>query len=205
MKTITNGPADAEVRLPVLIIPGFMSSGLTVRKSPHKSWEGTRLWLNIAAAGFNSLHVGGALRKNETTRRHNISTRSVGRTKSKSKEIIDPASDEMHQEYVKQIECKSRWLWHMKLGSNMIREKEGVEVRPIAGTAGVDYLAPGALTEGMSWVFGPVLKLLRGKGYVDGIDLDAAPYDWRIPVSICYSFAFGVFQFTPLISSLPFR
>ena len=48
---------------------------------------------------------------------------------------------------------------------------------------GVDYLAPGALTESMSYVFGPVLKLLKSKGYREGIDLDAAPYDWRIPPS----------------------
>lgn len=35
----------------------------------------------------------------------------------------------------------------------------------------------------MSYVFGPVLKLLRSYGYEDGVNLDAAPYDWRIPVS----------------------
>lgn len=46
--------------------------------------------------------------------------------------------------------------------------------------SGVDYLAPGALTESMSYVFGPVLKLLKAKGYIEGVDLDAAPYDWRI-------------------------
>lgn len=47
----------------------------------------------------------------------------------------------------------------------------------------VDYLSEGALTESMSYVFGPVLKLLRSVGYEDGVNLDAAPYDWRIPVS----------------------
>lgn len=50
---------------------------------------------------------------------------------------------------------------------------------------GVDYLSEGALTESMSYVFGPVLKLLRSYGYEDGVNLDAAPYDWRIPVSCC--------------------
>ena len=73
--------------------------------------------------------------------------------------------------------------------------------------SGVDYLAPGALTESASYVFGPVLKLLKAEGYREGVDLDAAvsaydsivsflitfstlllhyhslkPYDWRIPV-----------------------
>lgn len=47
----------------------------------------------------------------------------------------------------------------------------------------MDYLSEGALTESMSYVFGPVLKLLRRVGYKDGVNLEAAPYDWRIPVS----------------------
>jgi hypothetical protein len=50
----------------------------------------------------------------------------------------------------------------------------------------VDYLSEGALTESMSYVFGPVLKLLRSVGYEDGANLGAAPYDWRIPVS-CFN------------------
>ena len=44
-------------------------------------------------------------------------------------------------------------------------------------------MSEGALTESMSYVFGPVLKLLRSVGYKDGVNLEAAPYDWRIPVS----------------------
>lgn len=169
----TNNNKDGR-QLPVLIIPGFMSSGLTIQKSPHKSWEGKRLWLNVRAAGFNSLHVGGALEKNEQRR----SVRDI--TVS-----FDQSSEEMHQEYAKQMECKSKWVWHMRLQRDMIHEKEGVAVRPIPGTAGVDYLAPGALTEGASYVFGPVLKLLKAKGYIEGVNMDAAPYDWRIPVSDC--------------------
>lgn len=49
----------------------------------------------------------------------------------------------------------------------------------------VDYLSEGALVESASYVFGPVLKLLRSVGYTDGKNLDAASYDWRIPVSTC--------------------
>ena len=51
------------------------------------------------------------------------------------------------------------------------------------GCSGVDYLAPGALTESASYVFGPILKLLKAEGYIEGKDLGAAPYDWRIPPS----------------------
>ena len=138
-------------RRPVLIVPGFMSSGLEVVKSPTKSWEGKRIWLNLTQVGFQSLHVRGALRKNEEAR----SVRDL-RT--------DKSSEQMHQEYLKQIECKSNWVRHMRLKSNLIQEREGVKVRPIQGTSGVDYLSPGALTESLSYVFGPVLKVLKENG-----------------------------------------
>ncbi|KAL9180570.1 hypothetical protein ACHAXT_011023 [Thalassiosira profunda] len=170
-------PAPSRAGHPVLIIPGFMSSGLTIQKSPHKSWEGKRVWINIASAGFNSLHVGGALRKNERRRE------SMRDLRAEAGDPTERTSEEMHQEYAKQMECKSKWVWHMRLRSDMVREKEGVVVRPVPGLAGVDYLAPGALTESASYVFGPVLKLLKEKGYREEVDLDAAPYDWRIPPS----------------------
>ena len=38
----------------------------------------------------------------------------------------DQNSDHMHQEYLKQVECKSKWLWHLRLKPDLIHEKEGV-------------------------------------------------------------------------------
>ena len=156
---------------PVLIIPGIMSSAMTIKKSPHRSWQGKRIWMNISQMGFESLHVGGALRKNEKRR-----------ASQPGKSTKD--SDALHQQYIKEMECKSRWVRHMRLKDDMMSEKDGIEVRPIPGCAGVDYLTAGALTESMSYVFGPVLKLLKSKGYVEGKSLDAAPYDWRLPPSV---------------------
>jgi hypothetical protein len=101
-----------------------MSSGLTIQKSPHKSWEGKRLWLNISSAGFNSLHTRGALRKNEKRR----STRDLRDDNTSISSVEGQSSEEMHQEYLKQMECKSKWVWHMRLQPDMIHEKEGVEV-----------------------------------------------------------------------------
>ena len=54
----------------------------------------------------------------------------------------------------------------------------------IAGLAGVDYLSPGALLNYVSYVFGPVIKALKKVGYEEGKDLDAAPYDWRLPFHV---------------------
>ncbi len=158
---------------PVLIIPGFMSSALAIKKSPHKSWEGKRIWMNITQLGFQSLHVGGALRENEKSRSSHENKTKGGKSSE--------SSDAMHQQYLNEMECKSRWVHHMCLQDDMKSEKDGIEVRPIPGCAGVDYLSTGALTESISYVFGPVLELLKSKGYKEGINLDAAPYDWRLP------------------------
>jgi len=157
---------------PVLIIPGFMSSALTIEKSPHKAWEGKRIWMNITQLGFQSLRVGGALRENEKIR---------ASQQDNSNQASSIASHELHQQYMKEMECKSRWVRHMCLQDDMKSEKDGIEVRPIPGCAGVDYLSAGALTESLTYVFGPVLELLKSKGYKEGINLDAAPYDWRLP------------------------
>ena len=53
---------------PIMIIPGILSSALIVKESPHKSFMNKRIWMNITQLGFGSLHVGGALRKNEKAR-----------------------------------------------------------------------------------------------------------------------------------------
>eukprot|EP00985_Skeletonema_marinoi_P019906 scaffold11592_cov98-Skeletonema_marinoi.AAC.1 len=157
---------------PVLIIPGFMSSALTVEKSPQKSWNGKRIWLNLSQIGFQSLRIGGALRENEKFR----ASQQNNPKGNKSGE----SSDALHQQYMKEVECKSRWVQHMCLRDDMKSEKDGIEVRPVPGCAGVDYLSSGALTESFTYVFGPVLVLLKSKGYKEGINLDAAPYDWRL-------------------------
>eukprot|EP00804_Cyclotella_cryptica_P003693 CCRYP_016578-RB/>CCRYP_016578-RB protein AED:0.13 eAED:0.13 QI:241/1/1/1/0.75/0.66/9/1536/773 len=167
---------------PVLIIPGFMSSVLTVQSSSLRpSWKDQRLWLNITALGFNSIHRGGKLRRNEEIRSTRIlNAEKKGRT---AEAMSDSAIEEMHVQYLKAVESKNQWVEHMRLSDDMISEKKGVVVRALPGTAGVDYLSEGALTESMSYVFGPVLKLLRSVGYKDGVNLEAAPYDWRIPPS----------------------
>ena len=50
--------------LPVLIIPGFMSSGLFVKKSElEPSWEEKRLWLNLVSLGMGDFFSGSSAEK----------------------------------------------------------------------------------------------------------------------------------------------
>ena len=118
---------------PVLIIPGFMSSVLTVQSSTLKpSWKDQRLWLNISTLGFNSIKRGGKLQRNEDIR----SKRILDAEKTGKKEAQDSTLEEMHAEFLKQIECKNRWVQHMKLGDDLTSERKGVIVRALEGTAG---------------------------------------------------------------------
>jgi hypothetical protein len=74
----------------------------------------------------------------------------------------------------------------------------GIRVRPIlgashwtlltraslclcAGNDGCSYLAPGALTNSLSYVMGPLLENLTDLGYTSR-NLAAMPYDWRLPL-----------------------
>ncbi len=73
----------------------------------------------------------------------------------------------------------------------------GIRVRPIlgmlgclyrslilllsTGNDGCSYLAPGALTNSLSYVMGPLLENLSDLGYTSR-NLAAMPYDWRLPL-----------------------
>lgn len=152
--------------LPILIIPGFMSSGLEIIKSDQRpNWEGKRVWLNLSSLGLSAMYFGSARREKED---NNI---------RKEKENKEDEEEQEQQHY------KSFWLNHMCLNdSTLCTDPKGIQVRAIQGLEGVDYLTPGAFTNHVSYVFGPVIDALRAKGgYVEGVNLQAAPYDWRLP------------------------
>jgi hypothetical protein len=153
-------PNDPKPFLPVLIIPGFMSSGLQIIKSSYKeAWEGKRVWLNLQSLGLEAMQFGG---------------RDL-MTASRVEDTDEGAAE--------QTVLRNMWLQHMALADDMVSERAGIQVRNIEGLAGVDYLTPGALTNYVSYVFGPVIRALQAVGYQDGHNLDAAPYDWRLPPS----------------------
>ena len=160
-------PSSDNVKmLPVLIIPGFMSSGLEIKQSTIKrGWENKRLWLSLESIGISSLYFGKATERTVYSR--------------------DDLDDEVDKEEVKQYECKSAWLQHMMLDGDRESDPPGIKVRNISGLEGVDYLTPGAFTNTVSYVFGPVIKALEEKGYNSGRkpNLMASPYDWRLAPS----------------------
>lgn len=165
-----------------------MSSGLEVQESARaKSWVGKRVWINLSALGFESLHRGSALVQNEGKKLlddDDGAPQQGSGDDSGGGRQEEPFSEQLHEEYREQLRAKSRWIQHVSLRDDMKTERDGIRVRCIEGLEAVDYLTPGALTNHVSYVFGPVIRALQQQaGYVEQQNLDAAPYDWRVPPS----------------------
>mmetsp|Transcript_10073 Transcript_10073/g.21646 ORF Transcript_10073/g.21646 Transcript_10073/m.21646 type:complete len:716 (+) Transcript_10073:79-2226(+) len=167
---LTDGSEADNMRLlPILIIPGFMSSGLEVKDSNIRpEWNGERIWLNLQSIGISAMYFGNAKKQ---------------RAYSSNDLDTDSDADEDDKEEHRQARFKSSWLEHMMLSSDNESDPPGVKVRAISGLEGVNYLTPGAITSHVSYVFGPVIDYLESKGYnpKDGkTNLMASPYDWRL-------------------------
>jgi len=181
--------------LPVLIIPGFMSSGLEVKSSKlAESWEGKRLWLNLVSLGLAGFFtgIGSGQKQNLNSADGGSASKRLNSTSSRYDDDSDDDEDDaVEMESRRQKEAadhhlavhRHNWIKHMSLMNDMKSEHPDIEVRAMEGLAGVDYLTPGALTNHLSYVFGPVIAALKGVGYQEGVNLDACPYDWRLPPS----------------------
>lgn len=178
----------------MLIVPGFMSSGLEVRKSPLKpEWQGQRIWMSLSKLGFASMHSEGVfesfvpvysqppqqqgLRELEVTplaeeRGADLMDRFAGADCSNSQQ------EQLTQQAVFQRHLKNRWLEHLILQSPH-QEAPGMEVRAVEGMDGIDFLDKGAISH-FTYVFGPVLKALHKAEYKEGVNMEAASYDWRL-------------------------
>ena len=191
-------PGGRRPHLPVLIIPGFMSSGLTIEKSHLiEDWEGQRLWLNLKSLGLEKYYDTKASRERNRKRRTRDGL-EMGTTfeddddegeEDQDGDVDDIESnscaEEDHAETAAHDTVPSRNLWikHISLSPSDLKSDPaggGIQVRPMEGLAGVDYLTPGTLTNFLSYVFAPVITALQKQGYENGTNLDAAPYDWRL-------------------------
>jgi len=162
-------------RSPILIIPGFMSSGLVVETSEIlPRWNGKKLWLNLKRLGFTGKILADAKTLTVQGKASKSSDKNISNIKFGAP--IEVEIDDA------QLRMRDDWLAHMLLQPNMTSEQPGVRIRPVPGLDGVAYLEDNALIQGNTYVFGKLIKYLVSAGdYKEGIDLDARPYDWRIP------------------------
>ena len=194
----TSSPKQQRVpHLPVLIIPGFMSSGLEIHESEYNTkWEGQRLWLNLKALGLSRfIHK---VNKKDSYEASLARARARFADESLYEDEDDDDIEKQQQqqsdeegglsaddwvENNKEVATRNRWIHHISLMSDLKSDPPGIKVRPMTGLKGVDYLLPGALTNFVSYVFGPVIKVLNKVGYANEVNLDASPNDWRLPPS----------------------
>lgn len=167
------------MKLSVLILPGFASSGLEVIESDiDESHEKDRVWMNPIALGFGALHFGDAYKKSD--RPSNTEDDAVDDDPDEDlKSNLGNLSDE---KYKSALKCQSAWIHHLSLADNKISERGRNKIRPIEGLDGVDFLTDiASFKVGASYVFGPVIEALVSAGFEKGVNLDAAPYDFRLP------------------------
>ena len=195
----TSSPKQQRVpHLPVLIIPGFMSSGLEIHESEYNTkWEGQRLWLNLKALGLSrfihkvnkkdsyeaSLARARARFADESLYEDEDDDDDIEKQQQQQSDEEGGLSADEWVENNKEVATRNRWIQHISLMSDLKSDPPGIKVRPMTGLKGVDYLLPGALTNFVSYVFGPVIKVLNKVGYANEVNLDASPYDWRLPPS----------------------
>ena len=149
-----------------------MSSGLEIEESKIKpEWEGERLWLNLASIGISAMYFG----KAQFRKPYDI-------IDSDDESESEEEEEEVAEEH-RQANFKSAWLKHIVLSPDKESDPPGVKIRPIDGLEGVAYLAPGALTSQLTYVFGPVIDILKEAGYNSeggNTNLMASTYDWRL-------------------------
>lgn len=147
---------------PILIIPGLCSSCLKVVESPHNDWVGKRIWLSMSSIGFDKVW--------DTMPLFSRKKKKSSLASSVDREMADVDDNE-----------KRRWISHMVLKEDGVSDPDGIKLRPVKGIKGCAYLDPGAITNSLSYVFGPFAEMLQDAGYIEEINLNAVPYDWRLP------------------------
>ena len=89
------------------------------------------------------------------------STRAI--TDMYSQELITLEEGEIGDDEIKvdldiDQDKKRRWIGHMVLQADGITDPPGIKLRPLEGIRGVMYLDPGAITNSLSYVFGPLVE-----------------------------------------------
>jgi hypothetical protein len=56
---------------------------------------------------------------------------------------------------------KRNQVFHFPAKIHLSSDPQGIRVRPIEGIEGIDYISPGALTNSLSYVMGPLIQVMR--------------------------------------------
>mmetsp|Transcript_892 Transcript_892/g.2702 ORF Transcript_892/g.2702 Transcript_892/m.2702 type:complete len:820 (-) Transcript_892:1763-4222(-) len=195
---------------PILVVPGFMSSGLLIQASEVESgWEGKRAWLDLPTLGIAAMRIRSGSAKGRSVSEITSSAANLTHSFSWSvreeglqgavagvmaRETAGPGFEGNDEEGGEEAAIvldnedfakKNKWVRHMVLGEGRWRDPPDLQVRAVESNHGLDavkFLSEG-LGQSQTWVFAHVVQLLETMGYQAGYNLAAVPYDWRIPPS----------------------
>ena len=145
--TTTNEKQTKINLLPIVIIPGFMSTGLEIIESQQRpNWNGKRVWLNLSSIGISAMYFGNAQKKvnnrnsNSNSSRNNESNRNrktrSGDDHDDDEDSNDDNDEQNNNEARQQYSYKSGWLQHMMLDTEDFKSDPSggsITVRPIEG------------------------------------------------------------------------
>ena len=183
---------------PVVIVPGMASSALEAFETTEKDWYCERVWIDPFKIGRLAMietlakKFGGSGVKEKSPKSPKMALRGTKVRQTSS--VMGGTADILHgymgtsieEDELKEADKndkRRRWIEHMCLGPDGISDPPKIKVRPIHGIHGVDYLASAPMARAPSYVFAHLIRALVEVGYDDN-NLDAAPYDWRLPPSI---------------------
>mmetsp|Transcript_25733 Transcript_25733/g.36622 ORF Transcript_25733/g.36622 Transcript_25733/m.36622 type:complete len:179 (-) Transcript_25733:24-560(-) len=97
--------------LPILIIPGFMSSGMEVKESDiRESWVGERIWLNLKSLGFECF--GGSKKNNKNGPVNPHLQQSTGTDDSNEGQTASSSKAPSSEEERRSAILRNAWLQH---------------------------------------------------------------------------------------------
>jgi len=188
-----------KAKYPVVFIPGFASSALTVEQG-DELWKSERIWLSLNKLGGEKWRLFSedmsrvsktifktvsSISRSSMSIMPNfklISSTSTSSSEEDEKEEIQIDTKEKDVKVMSDSPYKNDWFRHLSLQSDGYSDPPGIKVRSVDGVGGVSYLCPGMLTDALSYVMGPLIEQLREVGYSEEAgNLLAASYDWRIP------------------------
>ena len=196
----THSVGTQKVNLPILIFPGMASSGLYVQESGlHEKYKGRRLWMNagfLAASKVGSIDVNSSQKHDANMSSYieddNDSSRNpfagniedLDRDNSTRSTATDVETDETvaFAKIENEFQIRSAWLYHVSLDKNLVDERPGNKVRPYDGFKACEWLVDDKIGKPAAVVWADTIQFLeREMGYIRGKNLDAVPYDWRLP------------------------
>eukprot|EP00403_Amphidinium_massartii_P038608 CAMPEP_0178443820 /NCGR_PEP_ID=MMETSP0689_2-20121128/39122_1 /TAXON_ID=160604 /ORGANISM="Amphidinium massartii, Strain CS-259" /LENGTH=924 /DNA_ID=CAMNT_0020067899 /DNA_START=80 /DNA_END=2855 /DNA_ORIENTATION=+ len=186
---------------PVLLVPGFCSSKLQILETDTRAWKGQRIWLDLNKLGFSlfsvravhdSLMQAAAQTFRKMFRRNGRRESQETQSAPSAANLDEEAAELVGEQVGFEEDMKNNWIRHMNVhldaDNTTWRDPPGIKVRvyenkkhPRGGLEAIDYLAPGIFTNEATYVFGPIISLFRDVGFIEGRDLQAAPYDFRFP------------------------